>query len=352
MRRGAPPPRIFLSYRREDTSGHAGRLYDVLAERFGEENVFMDVDTIEVGADFAEAITRAVTSCDALIALIGRDWATAADDTGRRRIDDPDDFVRLELETALERDVAVLPVCVRGAPFPAEEDLPASLAPLARRQGADLRDTAWRDDVRRLIERLESIVRPEAARRRPWWRLRRALVAAGVLIAVAIALAVALLRDGGGTGGSALPNGAERQLLAFVPEITRPHCKRIDWGDEAATAAVTCDSAGVAASYYLFESEQIRDGWYARTREEVGVERLGRSCTPRSFVGEASVDVGGTPVRYVCWVDGEEPLLAWAHEGNAVGAKANNWKDGGEAGAAALLRQWSCCLGPPALERP
>jgi hypothetical protein len=340
MRRRAP--RVFVSYRREDASGHAGRLYDALAERFGDENVFMDVDTIEVGADFAETITRAVTSCDALIALIGRDWATVKDETGRRRIDDPDDFVRLELETALERDIAVLPVCVRGASYPTEEDLPPPLAPLARRQGTDLRDTAWRDDVRRLIERLESIVRPGAARRRPWWRTRRALAAVAVLVAVVAAVAVALLRDGSVTGSSAFPNSAEQQLLAFVPELTQPTCVRIDWGDEAATAALSCSAAGVAADYYLFKSEQVRDAWYARMRDEVGIEPRGGSCKPSSFGGEARFDVG----RYVCWLEGQEPLLAWTHGKNAVGAKANNWKQGGEQGAAGLLRQWDCCLRP------
>ena len=123
MIRRSSPPRVFVSYRREDASGHAGRLYDALAEKFGDENVFMDVDTIQVGADFTQAITSAVASCDALIALIGRDWATVTDESGRRRIDDPGDFVRLELETALARDVAVIPACVRGASFPEESDL-------------------------------------------------------------------------------------------------------------------------------------------------------------------------------------------------------------------------------------
>ncbi|HET9674689.1 MAG TPA: toll/interleukin-1 receptor domain-containing protein [Gaiellaceae bacterium] len=347
MRRRAP--RVFVSYRREDASGHAGRLYDVLAERFGDGNVFMDVDTIEVGADFTEAITRAVTSCDALIALIGRDWATVTDDTGRRRIEDPEDFVRLELETALEREIAVLPVCVRGAPFPTEADLPASLAPLARRQGADLRDTAWRDDVQKLIGRLESIVRPDEVRRRPWWRSRRG-VAAGVAVAVLVAAAavavVLLLGDGAGVRGSAFPNGAERQLLAVVPAITRPTCQRIDWGDEAATAALSCSAAGTAADYYLFDSEQVRDAWYARTRDEVGVEPLSGSCTPKAFGGEATFDAGGARGRYVCWREGQEPLMAWTQGANAVGARANNWKRGGEAGAASLLRQWRCCLRP------
>jgi hypothetical protein len=334
-------PRVFVSYRREDASGHAGRLYDALAEKFGDENVFMDVDTIQVGADFTEAITSAVGSCDALIALIGRDWATVTDETGRRRIDDPDDFVRLELETALERDVAVIPACVRGASFPEESELPASLAPLARRQGTDLRDTAWRDDVRRLIARLEEVVRPEG--RRASWRSRRRLAAlAAVVVLVGIAAAVALVRDGGGAGGKASPSAAERRLLGFVPAITRPNCEPIDWGDEAATAAVSCSSAGVAADYYLFTGQEVRDAWFLRTRDEIGIQPRSGSCTPRSFRGEADYASG----RYLCWLDGREPVMAWTQGANAVGVRANNWQREGAEGAAALLRQWRCCLRP------
>jgi len=341
MIRRSPPPRVFVSYRREDASGHAGRLYDALAEKFGDENVFMDVDTIQVGADFTEAITSAVSSCDALIALIGRDWATVTDETGRRRIDDPDDFVRLELETALERDVAVIPACVRGASFPEESELPASLAPLARRQGTDLRDTAWRDDVRRLIARLEGIAQPEG--RQAWWRSRRrlaALVAAVVLVGVAAA--VALLRDDGVPGGNATPTAADRKLLGFVPAVTRPNCQPINWGDEAATAAVSCSSAGVAADYYLFESRQVRDAWFLRTRDEIGIDPRSGNCTPQSFRGGAEYPNGS----YMCWFDGDEPLIAWTHGPTAVGVRANNWQLHGAEGAAALLRQWSCCLRP------
>jgi hypothetical protein len=149
--------RIFLSYRRDDASGHAGRLYDALSARFGAENVFMDIDTIDLGADFVEVITEAVASCDVLIALLGQQWLSATDAEGRRQLDNPDDFVRIELEAALERDVFVIPACVQGAPQPSSEQLPEILAPLARRHGAEIRDVGWHDDVRRLIERLERL---------------------------------------------------------------------------------------------------------------------------------------------------------------------------------------------------
>src|SRR5207253_8227229 len=92
---------IFVSYRRQETSHLAGRLYDRLADRFGEGQVFIDVDTIEPGVDFAEEITRAVAACQVLVAVIGPSWLIASDERGRRRLDDPNDFVRLEIESAL-----------------------------------------------------------------------------------------------------------------------------------------------------------------------------------------------------------------------------------------------------------
>src|SRR5580700_7137111 len=101
---------IFISYRRQETSHLAGRLYDRLADRFGESQVFIDVDTIEPGVDFAEEIFRAVAACNVLLAIIGPTWLTAADERGHRRLDDPNDIVRLEVEAALARAVRVIPI--------------------------------------------------------------------------------------------------------------------------------------------------------------------------------------------------------------------------------------------------
>lgn len=336
-------PRIFLSYRREDASGHAGRLYDVLVDRFGERNVFMDVDTIDVGSDFARAIDDAVGSCNAVIALIGRDWVTAVDERGRRRLDDPNDFVRLELETALARDVAVVPVCVRGAAFPDAEELPTSLAPLARRQGTELRDSAWRDDVGRLLRRLDDVVRPERAERRRAWRSRwRLLAVAAAAVAVAAGAAVLWLSDGNDDGSL---TAAEQELLTFVPAITRPHCEPVDWGDESARAALSCESGGVSVTYNLFESKELRDAWYVRTREGVDIAPRDGACFPSFFRGERTYDETADG-EYSCWFDGDEPYLAWKHGANGVGAQANSWEEAGQGGAERLLRQWQCCLRP------
>ncbi len=146
---------IFVSYRRQDSDHLAGRLYDRLVDRFGEGQVFMDVDTIEPGLDFAEEVTRAVAACQVLVAVIGPAWLTATDGRGRRRLDNPGDFVRLEIETALTRGVRVIPVLAQGAMMPGQDDLPENLAGLARRNALFIRHESFRSDAGRLVTVIE-----------------------------------------------------------------------------------------------------------------------------------------------------------------------------------------------------
>ena len=148
---------IILNYRREDTSAHAGRLYDDLADEFGGDQVFMDIDAIEPGVDFADVIEHAVGSASVFLSLIGPRWLGAVDAMGVRRLDKPDDFVRLEIEAALRPEVRVIPILVQNATMPSATDLPPSLAPLARRNAMELRDNSWRYDVGRLIETIERV---------------------------------------------------------------------------------------------------------------------------------------------------------------------------------------------------
>jgi hypothetical protein len=153
-----PGRSIFISYRRGDTTIYAGRLYDSLCMRLSEEEVFMDLDKIEPGADFVEHIEREVGACQVLIALIGRDWIDARDADGQRRLEDPADWVRIELETGLNRDIRVIPVLVQGATMPRADELPGDLAKLARRNALEIGDTRWRYDFDRLMEVIEKVL--------------------------------------------------------------------------------------------------------------------------------------------------------------------------------------------------
>ena len=148
--------RIFISYRRGETAYPAGWLFDRLVQHFGAVQIFKDVDSIELGDDFVEVITRAVGSCDVLLALIGDQWLTVTDLNGRRRIDDPDDFVRLEIQAALTRNVRIIPILVDGARMPRAEDLPAGLAGLARRQALELSPNRFEYDTNRLLKVLDA----------------------------------------------------------------------------------------------------------------------------------------------------------------------------------------------------
>lgn len=153
-----PANGVFISYRRSDDPGFAGRLYDRLEAKLGRSRVFMDVDSIELGVDFVDELDKALARCTALIAVIGPRWLTAMDPFGQRRLHDPDDFVRLEIERALDRNVRVIPILVDGAPMPRRQDLPDSLARLVRRNGHTMTHARFGTDSIELIGTLERIL--------------------------------------------------------------------------------------------------------------------------------------------------------------------------------------------------
>jgi hypothetical protein len=146
--------RVFLSYRRTDVGGYAGRLHDDLVSHLGPKNVFQDVAAIPVGQDFTQVIDRQLDDCEAVLAVIGPGWLTASTDTDTPRLQEPDDYVRLELHRALRRGIPVVPVLVGGARLPAADELPPELTELVRRQSVTLRDETWRADVRGLVQSL------------------------------------------------------------------------------------------------------------------------------------------------------------------------------------------------------
>ena len=141
---------VFISYRREDSAAYAGRLYDRLSAHFGADQVFMDVDDIPPGADFASHIDAKVGSCDAMIVVIGKEWLSARNAEGQLRLSDPNDFVGLEVSLALQRGVLV-----GGAQIPKAEELRADLRPLARRNPLTLNDPEFQRDADILVQTLE-----------------------------------------------------------------------------------------------------------------------------------------------------------------------------------------------------
>jgi hypothetical protein len=149
---------IFLSYRRQDAAPYARLLQYQLSERFPDAHVFMDLDSIEAGLDFAEVIRDAVDSSSVLVALIGRQWATVADEEGRRRLDDPDDYVRFEVQTALERGVRVIPVLVDDARPLRQQQLPAGLHKLVRLNALELSYGRYQYDSGRLLDLIQRVL--------------------------------------------------------------------------------------------------------------------------------------------------------------------------------------------------
>jgi hypothetical protein len=182
---------IFISYRRDDAEGQAGRLFDDLVSHFGEGAVFMDVAGIEPGTDFRRAIDAHVASCGVLLAVIGKSWLDAKDESGRRRLEDAGDFVRLETASALKRDIPVVPVLVQDAKMPRAEQLPSDLKELAYRNGVELTHARWDSDVQVLVKTLERHVKPNqegaGSSGSPKKSRRTAVVAALTLLAIVIA---------------------------------------------------------------------------------------------------------------------------------------------------------------------
>jgi hypothetical protein len=150
---------IFVSYRRQDEPNFAGRLYDRLVTRFGRSNVFIDVDTIELGLDFAEVIDESLLRCKAMIVIIGKNWLSATDEEGDLRLNNPDDYVRLEIERALSSKTRVIPVLVEGAAVPKSSQLPKPLHSLGRRNGIAMSHASFGSDADRLIETLDRILK-------------------------------------------------------------------------------------------------------------------------------------------------------------------------------------------------
>lgn len=175
-------PRIFISYRHDDSGGYVGRLYNDLIKQFSKKNIFMDIDAIEFGDEFTRAIETTVNSCDVLLAVIGRDWLTIQDkENGVRRLDHSDDFVRYEIAIALKRNIVVIPVLVQGATMPRSAELPDELKSLAVRQAIEFSDTRWDYDLKKLVGRLKRVNASEGTQIKPWQKIGLAIAGVAIL---------------------------------------------------------------------------------------------------------------------------------------------------------------------------
>jgi hypothetical protein len=227
--------RIFISYRREDTPGMAGRIYDRLAQNFSPSDIFMDVDSMVPGVDFVKQLEEQVGACDVLLAIIGVGWFEAKDaKTGGRRLDNVRDFVRIEIAAALKRDIRVIPVLLQGVEMPQADSLPEDIKLLSQRHAVSVRHDRFGDDVRKLIEACKCSLRivPESPaaefdeefpeegfegddstvpQKGGHWKMFAALVLSAAAVVV-----------GGGYGYEALVGGKNQKIAPIVQAERRP----------------------------------------------------------------------------------------------------------------------------------
>jgi hypothetical protein len=230
--------RLFLSYRRDDTAGRAGRLFDGLTQRLGGGSVFQDVASISPGVDFEQAVVTALAGTDASIVVIGSQWATLRGADGIRRLDRPDDYVRQEVAAALATGRPVVPVLVGESRMPEADELPVELRPVLKRQAFTVRDVAWNDDVDGLVRRLRAEVTTGSRRRR-----LIVVVVAGVAMVLAAGLAVALWPRDEGPGA----------------EVSTPSCAVVDDASWS-TIGLAAEPVG---SYTLADGSNRRVGYRA-----------------------------------------------------------------------------------------
>lgn len=220
--------RVFVSYRRDDSADVTDRLADTLKQRFGPDHVFLDVDNIEIAADFVKVIGDWIESCDVVLAVIGNRWVNPSKEGGPGHLEDHDDFVRLELEAAISRAVPVVPVLIHGASMPSPTALPPTLSELPRLNALELTRSHWQGDVDRLLGTLGTIGlrsgRVVPTLRRPAKRRQlpsRVALAVGLLVAAVIAavVIVATSRGGGGANVGTRVRAQDAQAATNAREV-------------------------------------------------------------------------------------------------------------------------------------
>jgi len=327
------PPRIFISYRREDASGEAGRLADHMNRRFGRGQVFLDIDTIDPGTDFVRVLQSSLRETAAVLVVIGQRWTSARDSAGARRLDNATDFVRLEVEESLGRNIPVVPVLVQGATMPRAEDLPPSMASLTTRQAVTLDHAEFHDDANRLCDHLEKMLGLRTAS--PWSVVNRWWPAAVVgLLAVALTGYFATRTPGQkvvgtSTGGTTATNTVE----ASTTGTTRPEDARAAEGlvataeaqrrrnqyDEALATLAKARELAPSSATIREAQEDVAMEWIRNVRVENDKTSFGEAIKPALAVVDAALPSAMGPRRadllahqgwatFLLWRDGDRRL--------------------------------------------
>jgi hypothetical protein len=297
---------IFISYRREDAAGEAGRLADHLTSRFGHGRVFMDIDAIEPGTDFVASLDRALTATGVVLVVIGRHWLTAVDSGGRKRLEDPADFVRREVLSALQGDGRVVPVLVQGATMPSAAELPAEMAPLAARQAMAIQHEEFSADAQRLADAIAPLV----GKARGVTSQTAVLAAVGLLVLLAA----------GATAWRVQSVARDEQARAEVAELIRVADGQRDRG-QLSDALSTLDralSADVDTTAARTLQEDVAMQWVRELTVESG-QRFGDAMVaPLAVLDRAAASASGARqgdllahlgwATFLRWRDGDRPL--------------------------------------------
>ena len=277
---------IFINYRREDSISTSGRLYDRLSQTFGRKNIFMDVDHIPAGVDFVAHLNSQVAACNIILVVIGPHWLEAKDENGGRRLDNPDDFVVIEIATALARNIRVIPVLVDGARMPKAGELPGSLKALARRQAVEVRQLHFGRDAEALLERINEALGGEFSWQRPW-RLKAAVGAvAAVLLLLAGWIGFSSIDFSGSTPSAEMRQEVTTEQDRQVKTAAVPQAKRnAEEAEQQRIAAAKAEDAKKAKAAAA-EAEQQRIARQGRGREEgQNGSRRGRAAADRRCQG-------------------------------------------------------------------
>jgi len=341
------PARIFISYRREDAAGDAGRLADHVQRRFGAARVFLDIDTIEPGADFVRVLRESLQDTAVMLVVIGPRWTSVRAADGSRRLDDPADFVRMEVEAALGRDIPVVPVLMQGATVPRKEDLPPSLASLATRQVAVLDHAEFHEDAERLCDRLTKVVEGDGSAR--WPLVRRWWPALGLVAVLALGLTAYAVRTQyrmprtQSAVDREIPASVKGTVEPLLAEAAAQHRRR--QSVEALSTLARARALAPASEAVRLMQEDVAMDWVRNVRVDSGTSSFADAIKPALAVVDASLPSATGARRadllahsgwaaFLMWRDGDRRLnpVEWYSEALSL--------DPGNPYANAMLAHW------------